>query len=276
MAIQPGGTVAISHTTVASEDERGRDLLSRSGGAGRCWYEPFLAELMALTGVPLLHELLAPQNQVAVFSTISNIQFPHEALLGKTLIGEAKITRQRSGFTQFGATLKQGDNLIFTADIMSGAATLEEISSQPVRGGEVDNGNRPDAFGWKDQGLIFVDGITQTDAGAHTLQAIYQYPEDHHFVPGHFPNAPLMMGVTQWAAVLDAGWAAAQIFDWNGTFSVSGSIKRPNGSEVMSVRQAVLETRGDHPAVLSTKRVAFREPVRPGDKLLISVEVARC
>ena len=276
VTIQEGGQTAISRTTVDLDDPRGRDLLSRSGGPGHVWYEPFLAELMALTGVPLLHELLSPQNQVAVFSTISNIQFPHEAILGQTLVGEATITRQRSGFTQFGATLMQGDNTIFTADIMSGAATLEEISSQPVRGGEVDNGNRPDAFGWKDAGLAFIDGITQTDAGAGTLQAIYRYPEDHHFVPGHFPGAPLMMGVTQWAAVLDAGWAAAQIFDWNGKIAVTGKISRPDGSEVMSVRQAVIEARGDHPAVLSTKRVAFREPVRPGDQLLISVEVARC
>ena len=84
-----------------------------------------------------------------------------------------------------------------------------------------------------------------------------------------------MMGVTQWAAVLDAGWAAAQIFDWNGKIAVTGNITRFDGSEVMSVRQAVIEARGTIP-VLSTKRVAFREPVRPGDQLLISVEVARC
>ena len=149
VAIQEGGKVAISHTSVDLDDARGRDLLSRRGGAGHVWYEPFLAELMALTGVPLLHELLSPHNQVAVFSTISNIQFPHEAALGQPLVGEATITRQRTGFTQFGAQLMQGDNTIFTADIMSGAATLEEISNKPVRGGEVDNSRRPDAFGWK-------------------------------------------------------------------------------------------------------------------------------
>ena len=38
----------------------------------------------------------------------------------------------------------------------------------------------------KRPGLIFIDGITQADAGAATLQATYHYPEDHHFVPGHF------------------------------------------------------------------------------------------
>src|SRR4051812_2738656 len=69
-------TSATSSTTVGTRDPRGRDIFSRVDGSGRpCWSEPFLAELMALSGVPLLHEELSKNGQVAVFSMISKISY---------------------------------------------------------------------------------------------------------------------------------------------------------------------------------------------------------
>ena len=50
-----------STTHIPVNDLRGRELLGRRDrGEGRWLYEPMLAELLALTGVPLLHDQLAP------------------------------------------------------------------------------------------------------------------------------------------------------------------------------------------------------------------------
>jgi hypothetical protein len=51
--------------------------------------------------------------------------------------------------------------------------------------------------------------------------------------------------------------------------TASGSVKRPDGSEVAEVRELALVDDGGVPRVASLRRIAFREPVRPGDTLLI-------
>jgi hypothetical protein len=83
-----------------------------------------------------------------------------------------------------------------------------------------------------------------------------------------------MMGVTQWAAVADAAWIARNRFGIAGAVVANGGIRRQDGSEVMDVRDLVLEPGGGVPRLTSTKRIAWREPVRPGDGLLVEVTVA--
>ena len=270
-------TIATSRTRVPVKDARGREVMGRTGPNGvQCWYEPFLAELMALTGVPLLHERLAPAGQVAVFSMISRIAFHRPARLDAEVVGHAQITRDRSGFTVFSTWAEQDGQRILEAEVMSGASTLAQVSSAPIRPLTTAQGGHtiePGQFAWKRPAICFVDRVVETNAASGRLLAAYSYPHDHPFVAGHFPGAALMMGVTQWAAVADAAWLARNTFNLGAKVVANGVVKRQDGSEVLDVRELVLTEEGGLPFIASTKRLAFREPVRPGDGLLIDVTV---
>lgn len=268
------GLTAVSHTRIPANDPRGRQVFARADGR---WSEPFLAELMALTGVPLLATRLAANGQVAVFSMISKISFAAPAKITDAVIGHAKITRERSGFTTFLTRAECNGQTILEAEVMSGAAPLADISSSAARPFQEPLNRQPLPVGgldFKPPHLRFVDGIVATDPVARRLVCSYTYPAAHPFVPGHFPGAPLMMGVTQWSAVADAAWIAAQTFGLSGGFTVSGSVKRQDGTEVLDVRELVIGIADGAPYIVSTKRVAFREPVRPTDGLLVEVTVA--
>jgi 3-hydroxymyristoyl/3-hydroxydecanoyl-(acyl carrier protein) dehydratase len=272
--ISADGLEATSRTRIPVTDNRGRQVFARNDHR---WSEPFLAELMALTGVPLLTAKLAPQGQVAVFSMISKIHFTLPAKITEEVIGHAKITRERSGFTTFSTRAEIAGQTILEAEVMSGAAVLSEIaccSARPFHGQLPSSPLPAGCLDWKPPHLRFVDAVVHAEPAERKLVARYTYPDNHPFVPGHFPGAPLMMGVTQWSAVADAAWAAAQLFGIKGDVVANGTVKRQDGSEVLDVRELMLQVTNGIPHISATRRVAFREPVRPTDGLLVEVTVA--
>ena len=270
-------TISRSRTRIPKGDARGREIFGRTEvGGQRCWYEPFLAELMALTGVPLLHERLSPLNQVAVFSMISRIAFYRPAPLDREIIGHAEITRDRSGFTVFSTYAEVDGERILEAEVMSGAATLAQVASSPIRSLVNDKGGHPYDLGllaWKGPATRFIDHVVESDQATSRLVAAYHYPHTHPFIPGHFPGAALMMGVTQWAMVADAGWIARNQFGMTGGVMVNGVVRRQDGSDVLDVRDLHLADFDGLPRIVGTKRLAFREPLRPGDGVLVDVTV---
>jgi hypothetical protein len=143
-----GRTKAISRTRVRPGDARGREVMGRKAADGTpSWYEPFLGELMALTGVPLLHERLAPANQVAVFSMISRITFDRLAPLDAEVVGEAEITRDRGAFTVFATRASVNGQRILEAEVMSGCAALADIAKgEAGAGGPAPHGRPPVSF----------------------------------------------------------------------------------------------------------------------------------
>ena len=82
-----------------------------------------------------------------------------------------------------------------------------------------------------------------------------------------------MMGVTQWAMVADAGWIARNQFGMTGGVMVNGVVRRQDGSDVLDVRDLHLADFDGLPRIVGTKRLAFREPLRPGDGVLVDVTV---
>lgn len=259
-----------SLTHIAADDERGRACFSRLGDDGqRYWNEPFLGELVALTGVPMLTEGLRKENKVAVFSAISNAQAPRPAPFHAAIHGEAEITRARSGFAQFRASLSVDGEVVYRAEVMSGSATMADImgAERQAQPG-LDSGETFTAFPWKPTAMTFIDRILAIQE--HRIEAGYRYPEDHPFVPGHFPDGPLMMGVTQWMAMGDA--LAALIIKQglgDGHYVGEASIRRPDGSEIVTARDLGVAMCGGIPRLDGLKRIMFREVVRPGDELLI-------
>lgn len=266
-----------SRTRIPRDDPRGRTFFGRCDRDQRlCWYEPFLGELMALTGVPLLADDLNPKGQMAVFSAVTRLDFGPLVPMDEELVGYTQITRKRSDFTAFKAWMTCRGQRIFETEILSGAATMADISRFPVRPleGRTVRPVDPSAYAWKGTHLRFLDGLVSADPATRRLVGTYTYPDNHPLVPGHFPGSPLMMGVTQWAAVADAGWEAARCFGLPGPLCVNGRIIRADGNEVLTVRDMVLAIEDGMPRLVSTKRVTFREPVRPGDGVLVEVELA--
>ncbi len=279
MTIEEEGVHGITKTCFTADDVRGRGIFWRDDGTGgQCWYEPFIAELMALTGVPLLAKELAAEGKISVFSMISNITVHADAPLGKDIIGETRLVRRRRGFATFASQAfirgENGNELVFEGEVMSGAAALADVAAAPVRPLAATNGEAVEQAVWKEPAFTFCHEITEHDDAS--LTAVYRYPEDHPLVPGHFPDAPLMMGVTQWAAVADAALQLKKKLGIAGPITVNGRAYREDGSEVVNVRDLTLDDSGAGgiPRILSTKRIAFREPIRPGDGVFIEVKLA--
>lgn len=272
--VEDNGKIARAYATVLPGDARGREVMGRTAGCGKpCWYEPFVFEFLALTGIPLLTPRLAPAGQVAVFSSISRVSFNCQVPFAGKLVGHAEITRDRAPFTVFGTWAEVDGQRVLEAEVMSGVSTLAEVCSRPAKPLPLPPAEPVAEFGWKQRPIRFVDGVAAWDAAAKKITCTYTYPHDHPFVAGHFPGAPLMMGVTQFAAVCDAAWVAAQKLGLKGC-TASGSVKRPDGSEVAEVRELTLVDDNGVPRVSFLRRIAFREPVRPGDTLLIEATLA--
>jgi 3-hydroxymyristoyl/3-hydroxydecanoyl-(acyl carrier protein) dehydratase len=271
------GVNAVSRTRIGPGDPRGREIFARFDGGAQNWYEPFLCELLALTGVPLLHERLKPANQVAVFSMMSRITFHRLAPLDREVLGYATITRDRGNFTVFATKAEVDGQLILDGEVMSGVATLAEIAAKRTPAAATAAGEPVDAswFSWKPARTRFIDRLVSIDVAAKRLVAGYTYPADHPFVTGHFPELPVMMGVTQLAAFADAAMVAARTFGIPGAIVANGTIKRHDGVEILDVRDMHLSDPGPGhaPRFVGVKRLAFRDPVLPNDVITIDVTV---
>lgn len=279
LIISDDGNCGVTHTRVPEDDPRGRRIFGRDDGQGNwVWSEPFLGELMALTGVPLLAKELAEDGKVSVFSKISNVNMTRLIPMNAEITGKTTITRRRSAFTVFSCQAYIGDEQVLDSEVLSGAAALSEIASSPVQQLESDAGDPITKPDWKDPHMHFADRVLKTDESNGQLLASYVYPEDHPLVPGHFPHAALMMGVTQWAAIADAAWEARRRFGLTEAISVDGRIYRPDGSDIVNVRDLQMEVSGESklPRIRSTNRIAFRDPIRPGDGVFIEVTVKAC
>ncbi len=278
LVISEDGLSGVTRTRISPDDPRGRNIFGRDDGNGnRVWIEAFLGELMALTGVPLMAKELAEENKVSVFSKISNVTMSKLLPMDTEVVGKTTITRRRSAFTVYSCQAYIGGEQVLDSEVLSGSAALSDIAASEVQKIEQQSGEliaKPD---WKDPSMHFVDRVLKTDQSEGTLLASYVYPSDHPLVPGHFPDAALMMGVTQWSAIGDAAWEARRRFDIQGAISVDGRIYRPDGSDIVNVRDMQIEPVGnDLPRVRSTNRIAFRDPIRPGDGVYIEVSIKEC
>ena len=233
----------------------------------------FLGRINRLNRCADAHRRIKQRGKVAVFSAISKASAPIPADFHAEIIGEAQITRARSGFAQFTAHLKVNGEIVYEAEVMSGSASMADImggeaaSQEPIAKGEEFS-----PFAWKPAEMTFIDRIIQQKDSE--IQAGYQYPTDHPFVPGHFPDGPLMMGVTQWAAIGDALVALAKAKGLgDGSYIGQGGITRQDGSEVVSGRDVSFDIVDGIPRMTGARRIMFRDVVRPGDELLVNASI---
>ena len=249
-------------------------LMTRSGAAGRLWYEPFLAELLALTGAPLVSAQL-PVGQVAAFGMMSRVRFGVAPPIDGEVMAEVTVLRRRDQTTFFRARAEHLGVCILEAEVASSVVDLRLFSPATEQTPVVDAGIPicMSAFAWKDSSLRLLDVILSEDATSRRLVAGFTFSSCHPFVSGHFPTAPLMMGVLQWAAMVDAVWLAHQRFgDARATSIVAnGAVRRADGSLVAEIKELRIDIIDGAPFIRETKRIIFREPVHLRDRIVVEV-----
>jgi 3-hydroxymyristoyl/3-hydroxydecanoyl-(acyl carrier protein) dehydratase len=251
-------------------------LLTRSGPTGRIWSEPFMAELLALTGAPLVSQDLPP-GHVAAFGMLSRVKFGTMPSLDDEVQAEVTVLRKRDQTTFFKARLENHGAIILEAEVASSVVDLAVFACRPAAAPLPDGGTPicMSSFGWKDSRLRLLDCILSEDAAAHRLSAGFTFSACHPFVQGHFPTAPLMMGVLQWAAMVDAVWLAYTRFGHGSrTILANGSVKRADGTLVAEIKDLLIDIIDGAPYIRETKRVIFREPVYLTNRVIIDVTLS--
>jgi 3-hydroxymyristoyl/3-hydroxydecanoyl-(acyl carrier protein) dehydratase len=95
--------------------------------------------------------------------------------------------------------------------------------------------------------LLMIDRL-EIDTAARSACGIKAVSMDEHFFQGHFPGAPIMPGVLQIAAMAQAGGILAQ--------------------------RVLGQAPGRFSWLTVIRRLKFRKPVYPGDRLVVRVELA--
>jgi len=244
--------------TIAEGDAHGRDLFLVRGPAGRRISPFFLVEHVALVSVLILREEMGG-GRLAYFSTVSRYENLGDAAAGETIVSNVARGRDRREFRSFKADLATaGGAPVASLTMMAFLAPLgsaPETGRAPADTTEFD-GTDAGRFPGHDPALVFVPDAV--------------YPDDHLLCPGHFPGAPVMMGMTQWLTVAQAAALTAPAGAVT-EVSGSGALVRHDGEPVVDVTGMRLSVSRDPDGrvtdfrLLGTKRVAFRNPILPGD-----------
>jgi 3-hydroxymyristoyl/3-hydroxydecanoyl-(acyl carrier protein) dehydratase len=282
-----GGALARGELAIAPGDQAGRDIFLRDSAAGgRVIMEQATAEILALGSLATLRDEFGSQGK-GFFSSISNFRQTAPLPAGVPLTVDVFQTRRRAPFCGYrGAVSAAGraaascEILAFyahpklgTADIVAEAGE-KKTSSVPVvtENKPVDAGR----FRWKRPEMVFIHRRVHADPAARAATYAYTYPANHPHVPGHFPGAAVMMGIAQWCAAADALHDAAQDFG-RAAAQVNGAadVVRADGTIVCEVKGLSLSyaAPGAPPDLAATKKIGFRDMVRPGEEIFIRVRM---
>lgn len=286
----PEGPQAKISLQIKHPDVKKRDIFLEKNSSGSPIYSPYMfAEFLALGSIVLLTDL--PPGTMAYFSTITNYTRTGNVAANGPLKGETIRNKDRGLFKRFaGKILDANQNSVAETDIMAFAfnpqtdANREEKkltekphvhAPQPIQKKE---------FDWKPAEMVFVNSIVSVDVTQGCGLFGYTYPETHPFVEGHFPNNPIMMGITQWEGCGDAMTLLAKEAIQKkkisaAQFQAAANIEviKPDGTVACDVKGMSLKFKNRGASVVpygeltATKRVGFRDIVRPKETLYFRV-----
>ena len=263
-----GERSGVGRLTIDEGDPAGRDLFLVRGPSGPAYSHFFLVEHVALTSILVLRSEMGG-GRLAYFSTINKYRRTGEAAAGTPLRTHVARGRDRREFRSFDARVEtEAVEPVLEVSFMAYLAPRGSRPEPSTRESRAPDCPAPDPtlFPCLDPSLAFVpDPAAGSECGA-------VYPADHPLCEGHFPGAPVMMGMAQWLAVaeraaLTAGPGASEV-------KTSGRLETTDGRSVVEVTGLEIAVTRD-PAgpvtdlrLLATRRVAFRERILPGDGYL--------
>lgn len=290
----PKGPQAEISLHIKQPDEKKREIFLEKDLSGETIYSPYMfAEFLALGSIVLLTDL--PPESMAYFSTITNYKRTGSVSANGAIHGSTIRNKDRGLFKRFtGKITDANGNEAAQTDIMAFAFTPEmeaasreekKITEKPLfeKISDIDKTK----FDWKPNEMVFTDAIGSIDLDNGNATTHYIYPEDHPFVEGHFPGNPIMMGITQWEGCADAMTCLAQQLIEQDHTSITGKeifeatanieVVKEDGTLACDVKGLTLKftNRGKDnipvAELVATKRVGFRDMVRPKDNLYFQV-----
>jgi 3-hydroxymyristoyl/3-hydroxydecanoyl-(acyl carrier protein) dehydratase len=265
-----GDTNGIGELTIAEGDSEGRDLFLVRRPDGLYYSHYFLVEHVALTSILCIKEEMG-DGRLAYFSTISKYRRKGEAAAGTPLRSHLTRGRDRSDFRAYHAEVEtEAGEPILEVNFM--AFLAPRGAPMPVREEAVEelDWERPDPARFPGYPAPLV--LLAPGSDDHPPRAVY--PADHPLCAGHFPGAPVMMGMTHWLAVAQVAALTAPVGE--SEMRGDGNLTRTDGRTVVEVSGLGVKVSKDAAGVvtdlrlLQTKRVAFRERVLPGDGYVAS------
>jgi len=258
--------------TIAEGDPAGRDLFLVQSPDGLRYSHVFLVEHVALASILCIQSDMGG-GRIAYFSKITKYERKGDAAAGTPLESRLTRGRDRGDFRAFDAEVStvSGDPLLtvsFMAFLAPRGAPL------PTRDEPMENldWERPDPSLFPCYPAPLVLLAPRKDG--RPPRAVY--PEDHPLCEGHFPGAPVMMGMTQWQAVAQAAAFEAPV--GRSVVTGSGTLTRTDGRVVVEVTGLEIQVDKNEAGqvtdlkLLKTKRIAYRERVLPGDGYIASFD----
>ena len=287
--VQDGDVSQAELSVPLSSDDPARALFLRTLPTGETvTITPVLMEILALASVSCTPKTT---DQLLIYAGIAMFKKVHDLKAGEKAFGVVTRKRGRGVFINCEAQLYTPDNrLVCTSDLTAAlvdAAAISQVDpdapkrSMPIPAQTCDIPIDKAKYG-KNLSMVVADTITHISEDM--IVTSYQYPLDHPCVRGHFPGNPIMMGVMQWMAIEDA----LQAYVWHyytttsvpESISLEGALVRSDGAIVAEIKGYKAGLKGDAPLVyaelLETKKVIFREPLRPGETvfaILTSIEI---
>ncbi len=271
---------------IENDDPLNRGFFARTDGDEPTLLEHALAEHLALVALCQLGPL--GPGELGFFSAINNFQQSGRLPLSEPIYSELTRERDRGAFRRFkGSVLNARKEVVAKADIMAfimdtTQPQTDERKRLPLPEMNICEAVSLDAYFWKRPELCFVAALRRLDAEAGEAVLSYTYPADHPLTRGHFPGNPVMMGITQWIGASDALDQVAFARSQAGELPLPGSltadvlIQKSDGTVAAEISGLVNRYEQDAAGRLrsettATKRIGFRDIVRPGDELVYSV-----
>ena len=218
-----------------------------------------------------------PDDGVIIFASISNFVVNGDLPEGTLLTGEVVKLKGKGNFvrcrgfigTAVDPQLASGELMAFVipkAQLADHASTPKIVDIPTLTHTiPID----PSAF-HKSPDMVICDQIRKPYSDG-TIVGQYQYPATHPLTRGHFPGNPIMMGIMQMLAIEDICTVTFAQDETTIGKIVAGQcqIIRSDGALIAEIKNFEVEVMADRSSFLSTKKVVFRESIRPKDTFLI-------
>lgn len=253
-------------------DATGRDVVLKTtaDGAGRM-INPFLMEVGALAAISFVGAL--EPGKIAVFAAITKFEIVGK-LDASSIRGLTQSAGSRGDFYSYGVRF-DSDSGHASGTVMAFNANASELGSGedkktldlPAFNCDIDF----ESPSFKAESMCVLDQVSYFDPETYSSVGRYVYPTDHLLCRGHFPGNPIMMGVMQWMMVSDLGlFLKDKVGDGASLLRCNAEIVKADGVVACEIKGAVLDL-GDGAEILATKKVVFRDIVRPGETLFCFV-----
>lgn len=269
----------------APGDREGRDIFIVKDAEGRdVYYHYMYMEFFALGAIMLMEEKVRG-GRTAVFSSIRKVSFTGAAEAGTELLSNVSLKGVTSGFHRFAGTVEGNGEELAGLQIMAYGVDFssEEMSAADSGGKQVelpvlteDTPVETRDFAYKRPELVCADRIRSFSE--EEIVTEFTYPENHPFTKGHFPGNPVMMGIMQVVTAADSGeLLAGRCNREECEIETDSSLMRENGSLLCEVKglSMFFHSKGVYPEPRGIKAVAFRDMVRPGEKLYCRTSLRR-